>query len=371
MEAQREPSVRREAVALIEDLLPAQLAMGGFRAVARILRELRVIAARAPGLDQELHTAVMSFEERLSRPEILEQLFRALEDATSRPADEDISEVMRELKPTALPAVLAHLGRTLDPAVRRALEPSVESLARAAPQALVEVFDAGPPEAIEPAIGLAARLGLQQLVPAITRHAADGDVSVRHAAVRALAGFGTPTAIAAVEAAVGDDDRTVRQVALSLLVERGGSGGLVRRLESLLFDDADRAWDPAPARSLYEAYGTLAGDQALPRLREILEPKGSSGGGRTPMSGPARSSARPGRSFDARLVVDGYTTDRSRWCAAPPTASSGLDAVTSSAAEDGVLRQAGRSLLVAIHGAQRALKLYPLENAAVQRALDS
>ncbi len=44
--------------------------------------------------------------------------------------------------------------------------------------------------------------------------------------------------------------------------------------------------------------------------------------------------------------------------------------MTSSAAEDSVLRQAGRSLLVSIHAAQRALKLYPLENVAVQRALD-
>ena len=44
--------------------------------------------------------------------------------------------------------------------------------------------------------------------------------------------------------------------------------------------------------------------------------------------------------------------------------------MTSSAPEDSVLRQAGRTLLVSIHGAQRALKLYPLENAAVQRALD-
>ncbi len=38
--------------------------------------------------------------------------------------------------------------------------------------------------------------------------------------------------------------------------------------------------------------------------------------------------------------------------------------------DDALLRQSGRSLLVSIHGAQRALKLYPLENAAVQRALD-
>jgi len=37
---------------------------------------------------------------------------------------------------------------------------------------------------------------------------------------------------------------------------------------------------------------------------------------------------------------------------------------------EATLRQSGRMLLVGIHGAQRALRLYPLENAAVQRALD-
>ncbi len=35
-----------------------------------------------------------------------------------------------------------------------------------------------------------------------------------------------------------------------------------------------------------------------------------------------------------------------------------------------MVRQSGRTLLLAIHGAGRALQLYPLENAAVQRALD-
>ncbi len=40
------------------------------------------------------------------------------------------------------------------------------------------------------------------------------------------------------------------------------------------------------------------------------------------------------------------------------------------ARDDAAVRQSGRALLVAVHGAQRALKLYPLENAAVQKALD-
>lgn len=48
--------------------------------------------------------------------------------------------------------------------------------------------------------------------------------------------------------------------------------------------------------------------------------------------------------------------------------------VTSPAAtpgrDDAHIRQAGRAVLLSVHGAARALKLYPLENVAVQRALD-
>ncbi len=43
---------------------------------------------------------------------------------------------------------------------------------------------------------------------------------------------------------------------------------------------------------------------------------------------------------------------------------------TPTTADDQLLRQAGRSLLIAIHSTQRSLKLYPVENTTVQRALD-
>ncbi len=311
LETQRDAAVRHEAISLLEDVLPAQLAIGGFKAVARILRELRVIAARAPGLDQELHTAVLSFEERLSQPEILEQLFRALEDAIGRPDDEDVSEVMRELKPAALPTILTHLGRTLNADVRRALEPSLEGLARAAPTALSDVLEHGPPEALDPAIALAARLGISALVPAIIGHYKSGGVALRHTAITALGGFGTPTAIATVEEALGDPDRTIRQAALTLLQQRGGSGGMVRRLEGLLFADTDGGWDRLERRAMFEAYGLLAGDASLPRIRELLEPRGLF---RRRAHPDIRACALFGlgkvRSLEARMLVDTYTSDK-------------------------------------------------------------
>lgn len=311
LESQREPAVRREAIALLEEILPTQLAVGGFRAVARILRELRMISARAPGLDEELHRAVLSFEDRLSTPEILEQLFRVLADHSVRPADEDVGEVLRELKSTALPVVLTHLGRVVDPTARRVLESSVDAIARNQPDALAALISSGPEDALIPAIALAARLGLAQLVPVIIDHLRTGDEPLRLAAVRALGNLGTPTAVSAIETALDDPERSVRQSALTLLLARGGSGGLLHRLEAMLFDGSEREWERSEQRAIFEAYGTMAGAAAIPKLKELLEPRGVF---RRRVSADVRASAlfalAKVANAEARAVVEHLTTDK-------------------------------------------------------------
>jgi HEAT repeat protein len=311
LEAQREAAVRHEAIALLDEILPAQLSTGGFRAVARILRELRVISARAHGLDKDLHNAVLSFEERLSTPEILEQLFRVLADNANRPSDEDVGEVLHELKPSALPAVLTQLGRIADANVRRVLESSVESIARSQPQALGALLEGEPPDALSPAISLATRLGLSQFVPVIVGHMTHPEESVRLASTRALGEFGTPTAITALEVALDDAERSVRQLALTLLLERGGSGGLVRRLEDLLFDGTERDWERSERRAFFEAYGALAGEPAIARLRVLLEPRGLFRRRHPPDTRACALFALAKiRTFDARLLIDRSTGDK-------------------------------------------------------------
>jgi HEAT repeat protein len=303
--------VRHEVVALLEELLPVQLAAGGFRAVAHILRELRVIAARAPGLDEELHRAVLSFEERLSEPEILEQLFRVLEDPAGHPMDDDVAEVLRELKPKALPLILAHLGRTLDPAIRRALEPSIDGLARSQPQLLVEVLNQGPVEALPPAIGAVARLNLIQLIPQLTALLKHEHPEVRLATVRALGEIGTPTAVGALSQALDDDERNVRQAALAILVNRGGSGALEKQLEAMLFDGDDRGWERSERRAFFEAYGQFAGEKAIPKLEGLLQPRGVF---RRKVPPEVRACVLFAlgkiRTFEARLIVDRHTADK-------------------------------------------------------------
>lgn len=310
LEMINDAEVRREAVKLLEDVLPAQLAVGGFGAVAHILRELRAIVARVPGLDQELHASLLAFEERLSEPAILEQLFRVLEDGHGG-EEGDVAAVLRELKPSALPAILAHVGRSLDPRVRKVLAEGVDNLARNQPALLAQVLDTGAPEAVEAALEVLARLRMQPLLPKVVARLQDGDAPVRLAAVRSLAQLATPTAIDALEGALVDTDRGVRQATLAAILERGGSRGAQDRLARIIFEDDALDLDRSERRAMFEAYAQLAGNAALPRLRDLLAPRGL-----FRRSAPAEvracaiyALARVG-GMEARMVVDGYTGDK-------------------------------------------------------------
>lgn len=311
LETVADPAIRREVVDLFEQVLPAQLATGGFGAVAHILRELRVINARVPGLDQELYTAILSFEERLSEPGILRQLFQVLEEGGVREGDADVGAVLRELKPSAMPTVLAHLGRTLDPTIRRLLSDSVDDLARSDPSRLGTVLESAEPEAIEPALGVVSRLKLQPLAPAVMRHLGEGTESVRVAAVQCLASLGTPSAITALEDALLDPERSVRQTALQALKTRGGSGGAESRLEKLIFGEHELDLERNERRSMFETYADFAGGEALPRLQALLEPKGLF---RRSAPGEIRACAIYAlariRNFESRMIVDRFTSDK-------------------------------------------------------------
>lgn len=311
METQKDPGVRREVVEVLEDLLPTQLAMGGLGVVALILRELRVVVARATDLDEGLHAAILSFEERLSQPEMLEQLFRVLEDGGARGQEQDAALVLRELKPKALPHILTHLGRTVDPLLRRLLEPSVEGAAKAQPGMLAEIMTNGPDEAVEPALMVVGRLKLNQLVPAVVGCLNSEREGVRVAAVHALGMMGTPSAVDGIETAIGDEERSVRQAALALLVERGGSRGAAARVAELIFGDREKELERSERRALFEAWARFAGAAALPRLKELLEPRGLF---RRTAPAEVRACAIHGlaqvRTLEARLLVDRFTSDK-------------------------------------------------------------
>ena len=55
---------------------------------------------------------------------------------------------------------------------------------------------------------------------------------------------------------------------------------------------------------------------------------------------------------------------------ARPTPGAAPAVPAADASSDGFVRRSGRVFILALYGALRAIRLYPLENAAVQKALD-
>ena len=150
---------------------------------------------------------------------------------------------------------------------------------------------------------------------------------------------------------------------------------------------AVRDADLTEKMAFFEAYGALCGDAGVPHLDAILNGKGLS----RPTRGlrdarVRRDRARAGRTRARaqRIAAEGVGREGRRRAqrrepraarrdgrrmTAPRTSAATRRAKTD-VVDDSFLRRAGRQLIFAIYGALRAVKLYPVENAAVQKALD-
>jgi HEAT repeat protein len=87
--------------------------------------------------------------------------------------------------------------------------------------------------------------------------------------VQALADIGSVGALAAMERAVDDEDRTVRLAAVRALGARGYRN-VLRRVEPVVLGKADREIDLTEKMAFFEAFGAIAGPGAVPTLQAML-----------------------------------------------------------------------------------------------------
>jgi HEAT repeat protein len=120
---------------------------------------------------------------------------------------------------------------------------------------------------------LAGQLKLPPFVPALGALLTRAGTSVRRATAEALAEIRSPGAMKALEAAVTDADRDVRIAAVRAIGAeryRGAFGAI----ETVVAGRGLRDADLTERTAFFEAYGVLAGDDGLKRLRALLEPRG-------------------------------------------------------------------------------------------------
>jgi hypothetical protein len=272
-ELQPATAVRDEVLALLETLFPNLLNRGEFRAVAWLLRELRTVSARLAVVEPAQREQLESFQTRLSEPAILSQLLQSLEEAEALPDDEDIGQVLGELRPEGLETMLIFVPRLKRPAIRRVLEASVDRLATANVETVLRILTRSDSPALPGAVSLVRRLKLPSAVPLLERQIAHQDPALRELVVEALAAIGSPGALTVVERALEDSERTVRLAAVQAVATAGHKGAL-KRLEAVVQGKFPQELERAEKRQFFEAYAAIAGPPALAPLADILETRG-------------------------------------------------------------------------------------------------
>jgi HEAT repeat protein len=272
-ELEGDPATRSEIIGILEHLFPNLLNARDFRTAAGVLRESKLLASRAQGLLPENRARLDGFVAKLSEPAIVSQLLQSLDEAPALAGEAEVAEVLRELRASALEPVLGWIPSLSSPALRAVLEGVADRLASSNTEEVMRILRSKDSEALTSVVTLCGRLGLHQAVPGLADTVVHPDPAVRLASVQSLAQLGTPAALALIDKAIGDGDRSVRLAAVRVAGGRGYKGAL-NRVEAAVLGKGLKEMDLTEKMAFFEAYGAIAGPGGLKALSAILLPRG-------------------------------------------------------------------------------------------------
>src|SRR4051812_47880035 len=273
LELQTYGTVRAELISILENFIPYLLGAGDFRSVAFILRECKVILQRARELIPEHRQTLEGLPGRLSQADALSQLLQSLDEATSHPTEDELSELFSELRADALGTLMGWLPKLTNERVKFLVQTSAERLAQThAAEVLKALASADPAVQLE-MVRLAGRLKLpgapEGMGPLLER----GERDLKLAVVEALTTIGSPSATRLLEKAIDDAERDVRIAAVKFLGQRGHRNAFPR-IEAAVMGSKLKETDLTEKMAFFEAYGALAGEGGIPALEKLLVPKG-------------------------------------------------------------------------------------------------
>lgn len=273
MELNAESAIRDEILRILEQLFPNLLNARDFRSAAGVLRESKLLREKVKDLPPEQATRLEGVVVKLSEPAIVGQLLQSLDEASDLGVDKNAAEVFRELRGTALEPLVSWLPNLASEPLRKMVEEVVDRLANTYPLEVQRILKLPESPALIGMVAMCGRLGLNQSVPGLAETMANPDPAVRLAAIQALGQLGTPGALTVVDKAIEDPDRGVRLAAVRAAGSRGYKGAL-RRVEAVVVGKAGKDMDLTEKMAFFEAYGAIAGTNALKPLTAILLERG-------------------------------------------------------------------------------------------------
>ena len=273
LELQTYGTVRAELISILENFIPYLLGAGDFRSVAFILRECKVIMQRARELIPEHRKTLEGLPARLSQPDALSQLLQSLDEATSHPTEEELSDLFSELGADALGTLMAWLPKLSNERVRNLVQNSAERLAQVHAAEVLKALASSDPAVQLEMVRLAGRLKLPGAPDGMGPLLERGERDLKLAVVEALTTIASPGATRLLEKAIDDSERDVRITAVKFLGTRGHRNAFPR-IEAAVMGNKLKDADLTEKMAFFEAYGSLAGASGIPALEKILVPKG-------------------------------------------------------------------------------------------------
>jgi HEAT repeat protein len=272
-EQQTDPAIRDEVCAILEGMLVNLLTTGQLRAVASLLRETNIAAARARDITPQQRELLLALPNRMSEPTAVAQLLQSLDERSDLPPQADLNELFEQLRVSALGTIFGWLGRIVTPSVRTLLESAADRLAAANTSELVRLLGSSEREVALEAVRRAGSLKTAAAVPALSRLLQQGDATLRLAAVNALADIGTPGALQHLDRGIDDDDREVRIASVRALGVHNHRAS-VQKIEMALIGKRIQDGDLTEKMAFFESFGSLCGAAGIPMLDGLLNKKG-------------------------------------------------------------------------------------------------
>jgi hypothetical protein len=276
-EQETDPTVREEIAGILDSLFLLFLSLTQFRTAAYLIREARITAERANDVLLNQRQRLLQLSDRLSDKEVLEQLLEALEETPLRPPQNDLHELLGQLKPKALESVLRWISRSRNAELRALLESAASKLASGNTAELVRLISSDDEMVAFEAIRRAGAMKTSAAVASLANTIGHGSPELRLASVAALSEIASPGALQALERALDDEDRDIRVATVRVLGLRNHRAAL-RSIEAHLRSKALREGALAEKMAFFETYGVLCGDEGVPMLSEILNNRRLLGG---------------------------------------------------------------------------------------------
>ncbi len=262
-----------EILGILKTLLPNFLSRGALTAATRVLEELRKLENRPEVFDEERLATSRALLDEVSAPEAISELIQALYDGTVRATPQQLAVFLRFLRAGALSPLLRAAETVEHKELRAVLRTAVHGIAERNRGAVVRLLEEPDPIIAAGAARLAGDIQIAEAGPSLAHLLAHPDASVRLAAVEAAVSLKASTAAGALQHTLNDPERDVRIAAARAL------GALryapaAKKLAEILASKEIRVADISEKVAFFEAYGMVAGDEAVRPLDKLLNGKG-------------------------------------------------------------------------------------------------